>query len=146
VSTATPAALTKEFLDYVVFISHGWHDKCVAKQMARLIAEAGGAPFIDIFDVKVGDRIAERVLDGTRSCHELVALLTPWSVDRNWTEIAAAWALGKRFSGVTYGVTIEDIEKKHGGMACLGPTNLIALEDFDDYISQLSARIRAGER
>lgn len=77
-----------------------------------------------------------------------MALLTPWSVDRNWvwTEIAAAWALGKRFVGVTYGVTIEEIEKNHGGLACLGPTNLVALDDFDDYISEMSDRAKSETR
>jgi hypothetical protein len=97
---------------------------------------------------KRGDRIAERVLEGTRNSRELVALLTPWSVDRNWvwTEIAAAWALGKRFVGVTYGVTIEEIEKNHGGLACLGPTNLVALDDFDDYISEMSDRAKSETR
>ncbi|XCP55408.1 hypothetical protein RVU70_17755 [Methylocystis echinoides] len=77
-----------------------------------------------------------------------MALLTPWSVDRNWvwTEIAAAWALGKRLVGVTYGVTIEEIEKNHGGLVCLGPTNLVALDDFDDYISEMSDRAKSETR
>jgi len=132
-------------LKYSVFISHGWHDKWIAKQMARLIAEAGGEPFIDIFDVRIGDRIEERVREGTRDCDELIALLTPWSVDRNWvwTEIAAAWAHGKRFAGIAYGVTPEAIEKNHGGLACLGPTNIVALDEFEHYISQLSERIQS---
>ncbi|MGJ0395686.1 MAG: toll/interleukin-1 receptor domain-containing protein [Methylocystis sp.] len=77
---------------YRIFISHGWHDRWIARQMARLVADAGGSPFIDIFDIEISDRIAERVLEGTRECRELVALLTPWSVERNWVwaEIAAA--------------------------------------------------------
>jgi hypothetical protein len=110
------------------------------------ISDAGGAPFIDIFDIKKGDRIEERVRMGIEHCAELVALLTPWSVDRNWvwTEIAAAWALKKRFVGVTYGVTIEEIERNHGGMACLGPTN-VALDDFDEYIWELAERIHSGD-
>lgn len=114
--------------------------------MARAVAEIGGVPFIDIFDIEKGDRIEERVRAGLDACDELVALLTPWSVDRNWvwTEIAAAWALRKRFVGVVYGVTIEEIEKRHGGMACLGPTNVVALDDFDEYIGELTRRI--GQR
>jgi hypothetical protein len=133
-------------LSYSIFISHGWHDRWVAAQMARAVAEIGGVPFIDIFDIEKGDRIEERVRAGLDACDELVALLTPWSVDRNWvwTEIAAAWALRKRFVGVVYGVTIEEIEKRHGGMACLGPTNVVALDDFDEYIGELTRRI--GQR
>ena len=87
---------------YTVFISHGRHDRWIAKQMARLIADAGAKPFIDIFDIKKGDRIEARVQEGLGSANELVAFLTPWSVDRNWVwvEIAAAWALRKRYVGV----------------------------------------------
>jgi hypothetical protein len=147
-STADAHRFYEAILSYLIFISHGWHDRWLARQMARLIEEAGATPFIDIFDIKAGDRIAERVLEGTRNSRELVALLTPWSVDRNWVwaEIASAWALGKRFVGVTYGITIEEIEKNHGGMACLGPTNLIALDDFDDYIRQMTERARQETR
>jgi hypothetical protein len=43
-------------MTHCVFISHGWHDRWIAKKMARLIAEAGATPFIDIFDLKKGDR------------------------------------------------------------------------------------------
>lgn len=133
---------------YTVFISHGWHDRWVAKQMGRLIAEGGGKPFIDIFDIKKGDRIEDRVREGVSQCNELVALLTPWSVKRNWVwaEISAAWTLQKRFVGVLYGLTIKQIEKDHGGMACLAPTNVIVLDEFDDYIREMSERIRNGER
>ena len=80
---------------YRVFISHGWHDRWIAKQMARQIADAGATPFFDIFEIKKGDRIEAKVEEGLGSADELVALLTPWSVDRNWVwvEIAGAWAL-----------------------------------------------------
>lgn len=135
-------------MSYSVFISYGSHDRWIATQMARLIAEAGGAPFIDYLDIKRGDHISERVLEGTQGARELVALLTPWSIDRNWVwaEIAAMWALGKRFVGVTYGVTIEEIDRNWGGMAVLASTNLVALDDFDDYIRELGGRIRSEAR
>lgn len=115
--------------------------------MARLIVEAGASPFIDVFDIEAGDKIPERVLLGLRQCNELVALLTPWSVDRKWvwTEISAAWALGKRFIPVIYGISIDDIRKNHGGLAFVADTNIIALDDFDNYISELFERATARE-
>jgi len=60
--------------------------------MARLISDAGATPFIDIFDIKSGDRIEAKVRQGLVRCAELVALLTPWSVDRKWvwTEMSSA--------------------------------------------------------
>lgn len=81
-------------MSYRVFISHGWHDRWVAKQLARAVREdARAEPFIDIFDLKKGDRIEERIFEELPKCKELVALLTPWSVTRNWVwnEIGAAW-------------------------------------------------------
>ncbi len=130
---------------YSIFISHGWHDRWIARQMARLVEANGASAFINIFDIKKGDRIEERVREGVENCHELVALLTPWSVERNWvwTELSAAWALRKRYVGVLYGLTIEEIEKNHGGMACLGPTNVIALDDYEEYIREMSERARS---
>ncbi len=114
--------------------------------MARLVDESGGCAFIDIFDIKKGDRIEEKVREGIEGCQELVALLTPWSVERNWvwTELSAAWALRKRYVGVLYGLTIEEIEKDHGGMACLASTNVVALDDFEDYLREVRERSRSG--
>jgi hypothetical protein len=128
---------------YHVFISHGWHDRWIAKQMGRLISGVGATPFIDIFDIKKGDRIEAKIQQGLDEADGLVALLTPWSVDRNWVwaEIAAAWALRKRYSGVLFGLTMAEIEKDRGGLAMLGPTNLLAIDEFDDYICELSERI-----
>lgn len=88
---------------YRVFISHGWHDRWVAKQLARAVREdAQAEPFIDIFDVNKGDRIEERIFEELPKCKELVALLTPWSVTRNWVwnEIGAAWILNMRIVAV----------------------------------------------
>lgn len=128
---------------YTVFISHGWHDRWIARQMARLITEASAQPYIDVYDIKKGDRIEAKVQQGLEEASELVALLTPWSVDRNWVwaEMAGAWAMRKRYCGVLYGLTIADIEKSHGGLAMLGVTNVASLDDFDDYIAELKTRI-----
>lgn len=133
-------------MSYRVFISHGWHDRWIAEQMARLVCEAGAEPFVDIFDLKKGDRIEERIREELPKCDELVALLTPWSVDRNWvwTEIAAAWILGKRFVGVLYGLTLKEIDAERGGVACLSPTNVASIDEFDVYLRELGARVRAA--
>jgi hypothetical protein len=130
-------------MGYAVFVSHGWHDRWIARQMARLIRDAGGVPFIDVFDIEKGDRIEAKVQEGLDEATELVALVTPWSVDRNWVwvELSAAWILRKRYTGILFGLTKDDIEKAHGGLAILGSTNLAALDDFDDYIEELKRRV-----
>ena len=132
---------------YRVFISHGWHDRWVAKQMARCIREdAKAEPFIDLFDVKKGDRIDDRIFEELPKCDELVALLTPWSVTRNWVwnEIGAAWILNKRFIAVLYGVTLAELDTDKGGRACLTSRNVASMDEFDDYIDELAVRVKGA--
>jgi hypothetical protein len=131
-------------MPYSVFVSHGWHDRWIAKQMASNIRNDTGAEvFVDIFDIKSGDRIEERVHSGLTASTELVSLLTPWSVDRNWvwSEIAGAWALKKRYVRVLYGLTLDEIDRDHGGLAMLSATSLIELNDFDNYLRELGGRV-----
>jgi hypothetical protein len=133
-------------MDYRVFVSHGWHDRWLARQMARAIEVDGGArSFVDIFDVKKGDRIESVIQAELPKCHELVVLLTPWSVRRNWvwTEVGAAWGLSKRVVAVLYGLSISDVEKEYGGMAALAPTNCLELDQFDSYVEELKYRVEA---
>ncbi|MGQ0446020.1 MAG: toll/interleukin-1 receptor domain-containing protein [Beijerinckiaceae bacterium] len=130
---------------YSVFVSHGWHDRWIAQQIAIGIrGQTGAEVFIDIFDIKSGDRIEEKVHAGLSGCSELISLLTPWSVDRNWVwaELAAAWFGRKRYVGVTYGLTLEQIDKEHGGLAILSPTNVININDLDTSFGELSARVK----
>lgn len=110
----------------------------------NIVDRAGAEVFIDIFDIKSGDRIEQRVHAGLSGCSELISLLTPWSVDRNWvwSEMAGAWALRKRYVGVIYGLTLEQIERDHGGLAMLSPTNVIGLNEFDAYLSELAERVK----
>jgi hypothetical protein len=130
-------------MTYRVFVSHGWDDRWVAHQMARcIVSDAGASAFIDIFDVSKGDRFEERIRQELPKCDELVVLLTPWSVRRNWvwTEVGAAWVLGRRVVGTFYGLSYPDVEREYGGMAALGPTNCLHLNDFPTYIAELRTR------
>ncbi|MGO9741585.1 MAG: TIR domain-containing protein [Roseiarcus sp.] len=133
-------------MPYRVFVSHGWRDRWIAKQMARLVAEVGATPFIDVYDIHRGDYFEAKALAALQEAHELVALLTPWSIRSNWvwSEIGAAWGRGIRCVGVLYGPTPADIEKRRGGLAALRATNLIAIDDFDDYVRELGDRAETG--
>lgn len=134
-------------MSYKVFVSHGWHDRWIAGQIASAIrAQTKSEVFIDIFDVQSGDRIEQKVHEGLTACDELISLLTPWSIDRNWvwSEMAAAWILRKRYVGIMYGVTLDKIDKDHGGLAILSPTNVISINDLDGYFRELSARVKGA--
>lgn len=102
--------------------------------------------FLDIHDIAKGDHFDQRIFDELPYCSELIALLTPWAAERNWVwvEIGAARALQKRVVGVLYGLKMTGLENERGGMACLNPTNVMSLNDFEAYLPELERRVKDG--
>jgi hypothetical protein len=39
---------------------------------------------------------------------------------------------------------LEQIDRKHGGLAMLAPTNVRELNDFDIYLNELSLRVEVA--
>jgi hypothetical protein len=113
----------------------------IAKQISRCITDAGALSFLDAYDLATGDDIESRIWENLKVCDELVALFTPQSDRRSWVwmEIGAARAMNKRVSAVLYGLTVEDLEREHGGGSVL---RLLArnLNEIDLYFDELRAR------
>lgn len=123
----------------------------MAEQIARCIqAECGAETFLDAFDIAKGDDFEDRIFDTLPTCRELVVLLTPWSVDRNWVwvEIGAARALNCRIVPILHGITLDQIERERGGKTFLGSKNAADINDLEAYLSELRVRVReaAGGR
>jgi hypothetical protein len=78
------------------------------------------------------------------ACRELLVLLTPWSVERNWVwvEIGAARALNLRIVAVLYGITLDQIEHERGGKTFLGAKNATDMNDLETYLLELKRRVR----
>jgi hypothetical protein len=127
---------------YKVFVSHGKSDAWLARQMASLIRVSGGTPFLDETDIAKGDNFKEIIHHEIRQCKELVALFTPWSIQRFWVwiEVGAAWGQEKRVIAVLYGITIAELEKIGGSKAILEDINILQLNDFDTYADELQQR------
>ncbi len=66
----------------LVFVSHSSADTWVAKQIAREIEAHGATAFLDEAQVEAGADFEEDILNFLERAHELVALLTPWALDR----------------------------------------------------------------
>ena len=129
--------------NYRVFVSHGWTDKWVAEQISRrLISDSGCETFLDVFDIEKGDDFEDRIFGEMPKCRELIALLKPWSADRNWVwiEIGAARALGLRVVAVLYGLTLSDLDNDKGRKGFLGSKNIVAINDLEDYLGQVKKR------
>lgn len=132
-----------------VFVSHGWADRWIAEQIARRIRDDCGADiFVDVFDIEKGDDFEARIFGEFRQCQELVVLLTPWSVDRNWVwvEIGAARALELRIIPVLYKVSLEEIDRERGGKTFLGGKNVVDINDLDEYLLELAKRVKETSR
>lgn len=126
-----------------VFVSHGKEDAWVANRIAQGIRECGASTFLDETDIAKGDDFKKLIHREIEYSDELVALFTPWSLNRSWVwvEIGAAWGQGKRVVAILYGVSIKELESS-GGMGILEDINLVELNKFDEYLSELKNRAR----
>ena len=61
---------------YTVFIT-GWHDRLDCQTNGEVDCGDRATPFIDIFDLRKGDRIEAKILQGFDQASELIAFLTP---------------------------------------------------------------------
>jgi len=134
---------------YRVFVSHGSSDLWVAQQIDRRIREDTEAEtFIDAFDISKGDDIEDRVFAEIVRANELVVLLTPRSVDRNWVwvEIGAARASKCRIVPILYDTTLDEIEDERGGSTFLRAKNVVDINGMDDYLKDLKRRVSKHKR
>ena len=78
---------------YQVFISHATADKWLAKVLCEKIEATGAITFRDDRDIQGGDDIPDEIRRRIKQSKEIVVLLTPQSVGRQWVilEVGAAW-------------------------------------------------------
>src|SRR6185295_1659441 len=76
-----------------VFISYSSNDRAFAARLAHEIYERGWQVWYDIWEVKVGDSLAQKIEEGITSSSFLIVLLSKTSVQSKWVreEIDAAF-------------------------------------------------------
>jgi hypothetical protein len=79
-------------------VSHATTDKWLAIILCDKIEAAGASTFRDDRDIDGGDDIPDRIRSEIKRSREIVVLLTPDSVTRQWVilEVGAAWGWSKR--------------------------------------------------
>lgn len=129
-----------------VFISHGKADAWVAKQIARCVRDCGATTFLDEDDIPKGDDFKARIREETNRCDELIALFTPWSVERNWVwvEVGAAFNRGIPIVGVLYQVTLTEIEEQRGGSTIFTDRICVDINQFEGFLNELRQRIQGA--
>ena len=130
-----------------MFISHSSKDTWVARQVAREIEITGAKAFLDEADIDVGTDFEEDIREFLVRAHELVALLTPWALDRPyvWAELGAAWARGIPIVALLLGLTPGELQSRPGVPVFLKKRDLLELNDIDTYLQQLGKRVKASD-
>lgn len=125
---------------YQVFVSHATADKWLARAICEKIEATGASTFRDDRDIDGGDDIPEEIRRQIKRSKELVVLLTPESVDRQWvileTGIAWGWSKKMRITVVLYHVTVDPIPD------IIKQKKALHLNEFDQYTSELKKRLR----
>ena len=83
---------------YQVFVSHATADKWLAKLICKQVEATGATSFRDDRDIQGGDDIPEEIRRQIKQSREMIVLLTPASVGRQWVilEVGAAWGSSRR--------------------------------------------------
>jgi hypothetical protein len=130
----------------LIFISHSGEDTWVAPQIAREVAMRGATPFLDEADVDVGAEFEEDLRDFLDGADELLVLLTPWSLERPyvWAEIGAAWIRRIPIIVVLHGLDTKVFHAQPNAPVFLKKRDVVRLNDIDQYLNQLAARVTEG--
>jgi hypothetical protein len=126
--------------NYQVFISHATADKWVAKAICEKIEAIGASTFRDDRDIDGGDDIPEKIRRQIKHSQEMIVLLTPESVNRQWVllEVGAAWGWRKNFRIVAIldHVDIDPIPEM------IKSKKAIKINEFDNYLVEISTRVK----
>ena len=99
-----------------VFVNHSGSDTWVARQIARCIKNCGAHPFLDEAEIQAGQDFETEMVSHLKTAHELVVLLTPWSLERPyvWAELGAAWVREIPIIGLLHGVSASELQSRPG--------------------------------
>ena len=81
------------------FISHSWHDKALARQIASILQRLGGRVWLDDAEIKLGDSLVEKIRAGIDSVDYVIALLSKNSVSSEWVSKELDVAMNQEIAG-----------------------------------------------
>lgn len=141
--SSRPAKRVSGTKPYQVFVSHATADKWIAKLLCEKIEATGATSFRDDRDIQGGDDIPEEIRRQIKQSREMIVLLTPASVGRQWVvlEVGAAWGSSKRMRIVMlmYHVSVDPIPDM------IKNKKAVSLNEIDRYLSELARRVRGHD-
>jgi hypothetical protein len=131
---------------YRIFFSYSRKDTGIAKLMIeRMEREVAGIEvFFDVRRIEGGDPVPAVIRETIKGCRELLVLLSVNSLKSSWVriEVAAAWGRERRIVPINYDVTPRDVRDI---LPIIADLDVIMLADFEEYITQLSRRVKEGQ-
>jgi hypothetical protein len=125
---------------YQVFISHATADKWLATTICEKIEATGATTFRDDRDIDGGDDIPDKIRNAIKKSREIVVLLSPVSVGRQWVtlEVGAAWGWSKsiRITPIMCHVDVDPIP----GM--IKSKKAIHINECPAFLSELEKRVK----
>jgi|SRR5579871_4642564 len=125
---------------YQIFVSHATADKWLARTICEKLEAVGASTFRDDRDIDGGDDIPDQIRSEIKRSRELVVLLTPVSVNRQWIllEVGAAWGWSKaiRITPILCHVDVDPIP----GM--IKSKKAININDCADLFAEVKKRVK----
>ncbi|HYC51615.1 MAG TPA: toll/interleukin-1 receptor domain-containing protein [Gemmatimonadaceae bacterium] len=84
---------------HMLFLSHAWEDKPVARQLAAGLSTLGVGVWLDEAEMKVGDSLIQRIADALGGVEYVAALLSPASVASSWVQKELSLAMQDEVAG-----------------------------------------------
>ena len=69
-----------------IFISHSSNDKVLAKRLHEDLRRLGHEPWLDEWEIQVGDSISQTIEDGIAEARYVALILSPDAVASNWVD------------------------------------------------------------
>lgn len=122
-----------------LFISHSSTDTWVARRIADECARIGIETFLDQDNIAIGAEFERDILSALKRSDKLLALLTPWALERPyvWMEIGAAWFKEIEIIAILHGVTVTQIQSHPRAPVAIKERNMVQLNDIERYFDQL---------
>lgn len=134
-------------MPYRMFISYAQSDWIAVQFIRDKLRDLGVEVFLDRDELQFGERFRDRILPEVEQADELVALMTPSSLQRAWmfAEIGVALRADVRIVGILYGATtVEDLQKL-GVLSLIGDIHHVFHSDeIDKYFEQIKQRVEAA--
>lgn len=123
---------------YRVFLSHATYDKWIARILCEKIEAVGAVTFRDDRDIEGGEAIPAAIRKAIREADEVVVLLTPESIQRQWVliELAMASMAEKRIVPLLNHVDAAQIP------GIIRDARGFELNDLESYLDDLLQRMK----